>query len=422
MKQLNSVIDVAAWRLCIGCGACAYACPEQKIQLIDVENRGIRPVRAVGNCGSCSVCVSVCPGVDVPRQEQTHGQGELDELAASWGPLLEIWEGFAADAAVRRDGSSGGLSTALAMFCVERLGMAGVLHIGNDDQVGYRSKSQFSKSRVELLAATGSRYAPASPCERLDLIENATAPCVFLGKPCDVEALRKAADLREHLREKIGVAIGIFCAGTPSTAGTLDLMRSHGIAPEDVEEVRYRGRGWPGTFAVRLRSESNWRDLATYAEAWGFLQRYRPFRCHLCPDGTSEFADISCGDPWYRDIDPGEPGMSLVLVRTERGRRIVQGAIEAGYITLRRVPAEVLALSQAELQKKRGAIWGRVLTMRAMGVPTPRLRGFHLFRNWRALSLSGKVRSFSGTIKRILARSYYVRDDYVSGRPADPPR
>ena len=164
-------------------------------------------------------------------------RGRADALAASWGTVLEVWEGFATDASMRRDGSSGGLSTALAMFCVERLGMAGVLHIGNDEQVGYRSKTQFSQTRDELLAATGSRYAPASPCERLDLIENATAPCVFLGKPCDVEALRKAADLRERLRDKIGVAIGIFCAGTPSTAGTLDLIRT----PRDCPGGRRRG-------------------------------------------------------------------------------------------------------------------------------------------------------------------------------------
>ena len=422
MKQIGSVIDVAAWRLCIGCGACAYACPEHKIQLIDVEDRGIRPVRAAGECGSCSDCVKVCPGVEVSYQNCSNAPDTPDGMAASWGTVLEVWEGFASDSSVRSDGSSGGLSTALALFCVEQLGMEGVLHIGNDDQVGYRSKTLFSKSRGELLAATGSRYAPASPCERLDLIENATAPCVFLGKPCDVEALRKAADLRERLRDKIGVAIGIFCAGTPSTAGTLDLIRSHGIDPEDVDEVRYRGRGWPGSFAVRLRNESHWRDLATYAEAWGFLQQYRPFRCHLCPDGTSEFADISCGDPWYRDIEPGEPGRSLVLVRTERGREIVRRAIEAGHVDLQRVLSETLSLSQAELQKKRGAIWGRVLTMRALGVPAPQLRGFHLFRNWRSLPLLDKLRSFSGTLKRIVLRGYFARDDYTGARTADPPR
>ena len=58
----------------------------------------------------------------------------------------------------------------------------------------------------------------------------------------------------------------------------------------------------------------------SYMESWGFLQRYRPYRCYLCPDGTGELADLSCGDPWYREILEDEPGHSLVVVRTERGK------------------------------------------------------------------------------------------------------
>ena len=63
-----------------------------------------------------------------------------------------------------------------------------------------------------------------------------------------------------------------------------------------------------------------------------------------------------------------------------------------------------------------------MLTMRALGVPAPQLRGFHLFRNWRSLSLSDKLRSFSGTLKRIVLRGYFARDAYTDARTADPPR
>jgi coenzyme F420 hydrogenase subunit beta len=61
-----------------------------------------------------------------------------------------------------------------------------------------------------------------------------------------------------------------------------------------------------------------------------FRKNARPFRCYLCPDGATEHADISCDDPWYREIRKEEPGYSLVLVRTERGRRILQAVLAAG--------------------------------------------------------------------------------------------
>ncbi len=172
-------------------------------------------------------------------------------------------------------------------------------------------------------------------------------------------------------------------------------------------KLRYRGRGWPGHFAVRLKGEPDWRNLATYADAWGFLQAYRPYRCYLCPDGTAEFADISCGDPWYREVQPNEPGTSLVVVRTERGREIVRRAIDAGVARLVKVDPETLAMSQRELQLKRGAIWGRVMTLNALGVPAPRFRGFSLLRNWLRIPFGHKLRSIVGTVRRVVARKYH---------------
>jgi coenzyme F420 hydrogenase subunit beta len=165
---------------------------------------------------------------------------------------------------------------------------------------------------------------------------------------------------------------------------------------------------------VRLKGESSWRELATYADAWGFLEKYRPYRCYLCPDGTSEFADISCGDPWYREIEENEPGMSLVLVRTEKGRAIVRAAIESGYVQLTFVKSELLDRSQRELQFKRGAIWGRLLTMRALGVYAPRFEGFSLFSNWLKISFGAKLRSIAGTVRRVITRRYHRPYQYPS--------
>lgn len=413
----KDVTDVAKWRMCIGCGACVYACSEDKVTLVDLVEQGLRPVVRGTDCGGCSDCVDVCPGVGVSHASRSKVSGLIDGLAESWGPVLEVWEGYASDVDLRYSGSSGGLASALSLYCLEREAMRGLAHVGHDMVARYKNKSAFSQTRDEILSATGSRYAPASPCDNLQAIEDAGGPCVFVGKPCDVEGLRKTQAIRPALSENVGVAIAIFCAGTPSTQGTLDLLAKFGINSVDVEEVRYRGRGWPGSFSVRLSGSSEWKALASYEEAWGFLQAYRPSRCYLCPDGTGEFADISCGDPWYRSIDEGEQGMSLVLVRTERGREIVRGALQAGYVWLQPVNPEVLDLSQKELQLKRGAIWGRLTTMRALGVPAPRFDGFSLFQNWLSIPTWDKLRSVLGTIRRVVARRYYLRHEYLHQKP-----
>lgn len=411
--DIHNATDIAKWRMCIGCGACVYACQDKRLQLIDLADEGLRPVISPGHCASCTACVDVCPGISVSHDERMNEEPSLlPELAQSWGPVLEVWEGHATDPELRRGGSSGGLASALALYCIEEAGMHGLLHVGSDDQARYLNKSIFSTTRQQILDATGSKYAPASPCDRLQAIEDAEGPCVFVGKPCDIEALRKAQAIRPRLDANVGLAIGIFCAGTPSTQGTVDLLRRYGIEPSEVDELRYRGRGWPGSFAVRLKGETEWRDLATYADAWGFLQKYRPYRCYLCPDGTSEFADISCGDPWYREIGEDEAGSSLVVVRTRKGRRVVRAALAAGRVSLAPVRPELLAMSQQELQYKRGAIWGRLLTMRALGVAAPRFQGFSLFRNWLRIPSGHKLRSLLGTAKRVFARRYHTAFRY----------
>lgn len=412
----RNAVDVAQRRMCIGCGACVYACEDHKLQLLNLLDEGLRPVMTEGSCGSCTACVDVCPGVGISHAARPGHAEWINELTESWGPVLEVWEGHASDAQLRRDGSSGGLASALSLYCIEKGGMHGLVHIVGDDAAPHTNKSAFSRSRAEILGATGSRYAPASPCDHLGAIEEAGGPCVFVGKPCDVQGLRKAQAIRPRLDAQVGVAIGIFCAGTPSTQGTLDLLRRYGVDPDDVAEVRYRGRGWPGSFSVKRKGESDWTELATYAEAWGFLQRYRPYRCYLCPDGTGEFADISCGDPWYREIADDEPGKSLVVVRTPRGRDIVRAALAAGYVDLQVVDPKLLQLSQRELQHKRGAIWGRLLTMKAMGVAAPRFQGFSLFRNWLRIPARDKFRSFAGTARRVLLRGYRRSFRYPSVR------
>ena len=411
---LINATDIAKQRMCIGCGACVYACREDKLRLVDIADEGLRPVISKEGCSSCSDCVTVCPGLGISHQESAEPNGLINELTQSWGPVLEVWEGFAADPQLRLGGSSGGLASALALYCIEQGGMEGLVHVASDEQARHKNKTVYSRTRDEILAATGSRYAPGSPCDHLEWIEDSERASAFIGKPCDVEALRKAETIRPELSRKIGVTIGIFCAGTPNTQGTLDLLCLHGVDPATVDELRYRGRGWPGTFAVRLKGESQWRDLATYAEAWGFLQKYRPYRCYLCPDGTSEFADISCGDPWYREIGDNELGMSLVVVRTEKGRQIVRDAIAAGYVELVSVRPALVNLSQRELQFKRGAIWGRLLTMRALGVGAPRFGGFSLFSNWLKIPARDKLRSFLGTTRRVFTRRYHKPYQYPS--------
>jgi coenzyme F420 hydrogenase subunit beta len=73
--------------------------------------------------------------------------------------------------------------------------------------------------------------------------------------------------------------------------------------------------------------------------------------CRVCPDMTSEFADLSVGTV------EGMADWNTVIVRTERGEEQINRAIEADIIESHLLPEENLKhLKEASLLKKQRAL------------------------------------------------------------------
>ena len=408
MPRIECIEDVVERQLCTGCGACAWAEPGRYV-MQDVPSLGRRPLHVADAAETTGLALSVCPGHALSHSYDVRDLPILKDLESCWGPVLEVHEGHATDEAMRGAASSGGLASALAVFALEHLGAEGVLQIRQSGERPLANVATFSRNRSDVIASSGSRYSPASPCEALADIEGTPGQSVFIGKPCDVAAVSKAALYKPAFAEKIAFTVGFFCAGVPSTAGLLEFMNQVGATdPKQVVSVKFRGNGWPGNWVVKwLDSAGELRTAErTYAESWGFLQAYRQWRCHICPDHSGEFADIAVGDPWYRSVLPGEAGSSLIVVRSERGRSVLAAAIKAGCVKLTRtnVP-EILPLSQKNLLKARGALWGRLLALRIAGAAVPNYRGFSTLTHWwHALTWREKTQSLIGTLIRVRRR------------------
>lgn len=425
MFRIRKLSDLVGWRLCLGCGACAFICPDDRVRLIDFLAEGIRPVVDLRHCGDCRWCLDVCPAVqtDFQNSDTRSLSGRKDGFTKEWGPIVAMWEGHASDAEVRFKGASGGVLTAIATYCMEKLGMHGVLHVAQDPEQPVFNRTRLSRSRSELVAAAGSRYSPASVCNGLRLVETAPAPCAIIGRPSEIAALQNARKLRAGLDQKVGVTLSFFCAESPATRGTLTLLERLGVDPGSLIDLRYRGHGWPGHFSPLQKSQSESSPKMTYRDSWSFLQRFRPWSVQLWPDGTGELADISCGDPWYIEPDGGNPGCSLVLARSECGRKIIEGAMAAGYLELKPADKWKLKKSQSGLLEKKGAIWGRRMALRLFGLPVTRFRSSDLWHCWLLLPLEVKLRSWLGTVRRILTRKLHLplKLDDRDSMPVKPP-
>ncbi|MEN6373604.1 MAG: Coenzyme F420 hydrogenase/dehydrogenase, beta subunit C-terminal domain [Smithella sp.] len=406
MGRIKTIRDVVGWGLCVGCGACQYFCGNDSIELQNIETIGIRPIFKKDHDINYFECLKFCPGYSIGTARNTSSEDRVISHPLI-GPTIEIWEGFATDKDIRYSASSGGALSALALYCLEKENMEFVLHVSMDKDIPWHNKTVQSKTRADILARSGSRYAPSSPCESLALIEASARQCVFIGKPCDVAAVSALRKYRPKLDKNLGLVLSFFCAGPPCTAGTLSLLKELNIEKGMADEIRYRGKGWPGNFQVSFNNNTEHKKL-TYEESWGKLvKHHRSFRCNLCPDGLGELADISCGDAWHLyDNQKSDWGHSLVLVRSDHGKKILHSAMASGYLELSQSQTADVIEAQP-LAGRRAEIFGRLLAMKTLLMPVPQFSGFHLSKAWLKNSLKIKIKTYLGTLRRLLTRGLW---------------
>ncbi len=400
----NLISKIVACNLCTGCGGCAGAFPEF-IKMVDDAEHGRRPVVDASAEGqrAAVAAANYCAGGGT----DWNSLSLQDEIDQAWGPVLATWEGWASDAEIRHRGSSGGAVTALSQFALMSGVASGVAHVAAKPQDPRLNEAVISRDMDGLMRGAGSRYAQASPAEAIGEIRQGNEQIAFVGKPCDVASVSKAMQTDPQLGRKIPLTIAIFCAGAPNLSATQKLLDRLGVPTNArLMDLRYRGKGWPGLMQAEWEDSAGVRSVSqgiTYAEGWGkILQSSRRWRCRVCADHTGAFADISVGDPWHAPPDGDmDAGRSLIVARTARGVAFVEAAIAAGVLVADAQSRDVIARAQPNLSATHGAVWGRRVAMRVLGMVAPEDRGQQIFGLWLKLSFRQKVQSVLGTWKRV---------------------
>ncbi|MEY4979188.1 MAG: hypothetical protein RLZZ352_1458 [Pseudomonadota bacterium] len=338
---------------------------------------------------------AVCPGVTV--QHKTRGP----EFHTLWGPIVKLQTGFATDEEVRFKGSSGGVLSALAIYLLESGKVNGVLHIAPDDQEPFTNRSQISQSRSDVLNGAGSRYAPASPLDRVRECLNTEGVFAFIGKPCDVAALRAMSHQFPAVTQKFPYMLSFMCAGTPSLQGTHEVVKHLGFEPDQVVKFRYRGNGWPGM--ARAETADGRFSEMDYDSSWGqILNRHLQFRCKICPDGTGEFADVSCADAWHSD-EKGYPvftetsGRSLIVARTKTGQQLVDALQSQKRLDADSIAVAEVSLIQPYQKNRKQALLSRMIGFRMGGQKVSKYSNFDLLRASAGLSLRSHLKNAVGS-------------------------
>lgn len=301
---------------CCGCGACAAVCPKKAITMKTDSEGFWYPQVDSSLCVDCGLCKKTCTF-------NVEWGGIKEQCAAR---PMAVYGVKHKDEGIRASSRSGGVFTALSDQILKQGGSVYGVGLTKDFLAEHR-RAVTSEERDEF---RGSKYIQS----RMDGIYaqiredlRAGKAVLFSGTPCQTAAVRKAME-KENCENLL--LVDIVCHGVPSPKVWRDYLdemeKEHG---GKVTAVDFRNKkfGWADHIeSFVINGKEYYSDI--FRTLFGTHEIIRP-SCYYCKyKKVIRTGDITIADYWGIDkAIPGfndNKGVSLVLVNTEKGQRILE--------------------------------------------------------------------------------------------------
>lgn len=302
---------------CCGCGACAEVCPKQCIEIKRNENGFFRPIHNLSNCTDCKLCEKVCPML-------SSNGNSLDNM--------KLYSAYSIDNKIRKTSPSGGLGHCLAKKSIENgYHVCGVVF--NYDKM--QAEHQLASNITEIEQFRGSKYLqsenyPAFSEIIYQMQQEKSQNFIVFGTPCQISGLDLVLK-QKKLRDKT-ILVDIYCNGVPS-----DIMWKKYLTwltkklkinnLSDIENISFRDKSlsWH-TYYFHAKSKNS--EYTAVKDKDPFLKLFtlsvvNQRACFTCPYRNKSAADIRIGDYWGKRFADSEDGVSMVLIGTEKGCRLI---------------------------------------------------------------------------------------------------
>ncbi len=334
--------------LCTLCGACVGNCP------YIVAYRGRVLTRDVCDLPE-GRCTAFCPRMSL----------DLDELSRAFFGMPYTWDGMngglsifmarSTDATLKARAQDAGTVTSLTRFALkEGFIDSAVVTFSHDKTL---PQARVVSNGEELLQCAGSNYMAVPVLEAFNraIAEPERKRVGVVGTPCQTLALAKMKGLRSEEAkgiEKLELVIGLFCTWALSYRDFAEFLEKE--VPDPIVKFNIPP---PPANVLQTWTADGQIDVP--------LDRITPFirpACRVCLDMTSEFADISVGAVEFADMPAGGgrgeiPAWNTVIVRTEKGLRLLDSARRKGIIETGELPEKTLDhLKYAVRNKKKRAL------------------------------------------------------------------
>lgn len=176
-------------------------------------------------------------------------------------------------------------------------------------------------------------------------ISNISSPFFCFALPCQVSPIKRM--LEKHGIESF--IAELTCSSQQSHEATQYLIKRAGIENAVIEDIRYRGNGWPGGVSILLKdnkriffdnNNSLWNEIF---HSHLFIMQ----RCFFCSPQKATHSDIQFADPWGIDIPDGkQEGNTMCYVKSEKAAKILNTLVDKESIEYHKIKKQDFYKSQ----------------------------------------------------------------------------
>lgn len=356
MHNIPRVLELVVYNnLCVGCGICAYKCPENALKMTWDEFGFIIPVLS-GTCEGQGDCIQACPFNPLPKKE-VRTENELGILflkdATHYhnkiGRYMGIYAGYSSE--FRNTSSSGGIATYVLIELFRKGIIDYVFSVRETGKSDVYYEYFLSSSENELLASSKTKYFPVTLDTVLPKIKDLQGKVAIVGVGCFIKAIRLLQYKEPELKNKVIFLVGIICGGIKSRFFTDYLASKAGVIRENIQRAEYRIKdlaSTAGDYSFCCVDESNniktvrMRDVG---DMWG-TGLFKANACDYCDDVTTELADISLGDAWFQPYIKDGRGTNVIVTRSAIADDLILEGISSSTLEVEELSLETFLKSQ----------------------------------------------------------------------------